>query len=140
MLFNVVVLVSAVVVLIRHERSKAAMKNIMVDKKSIVRLTVSVGGITSIFGLTWLFAILSVGSTQELRETFQILFTVSNAFQGFFIFFFICIISSDSRDEWKRFANTKIKSWISRRHSSTKSATVTMLKTNMYTNVHVKSM
>ena len=110
----------------------------MDDKKSIVRLVISIGGIMFIFGLTWLFAILTFASVPGLRETFQILFTVSNSLQGMFIFLFICIISSDVRGEWKRlFTHTKFKSWIS--HSS-KSTTVNMLGTNMDTNSHMKGL
>ena len=130
MIFNVIVLVCVIVVILRHERRKA--NEMMFDKKSLVRLVVSIGGIMFIFGLTWLFAILSFASVRGLRETFQILFTVSNSLQGMFIFLFICIISSDVRDEWKMiFTHTKLKSWINRHHSSTKITTVKMLETNM---------
>lgn len=60
----------------------------------------SIGGIMSIFGLTWLFAILTI-SVFGLRETFQILFTVTNSFQGFYIFLFFCVLNKQARDSWK---------------------------------------
>ena len=53
-----------------------------------------------LFGLTWLFAILTV-SVPGLRETFQILFTVFNSFQGFFIFLFLCVFNKDAQESWK---------------------------------------
>ena len=107
MLFNIVIFICVIVVLIRHLRSRnlkseAGIKDKSVDKKSIIRLLISIGGVMFLFGLTWLFAILTFQSPQGVRETFQILFTVFNSLQGFFIFLFICVISSDARDEWKR--------------------------------------
>ena len=54
----------------------------------------------SLFGLTWLFAILTV-SVSGLRETFQILFAVFNSFQGFFIFLFFCVLNKEARDSWR---------------------------------------
>ena len=52
-----------------------------------------------LFGITWLFGILTFSS--EVREVFQILFTVFNSFQGFFIFLFFCAISKEARESWK---------------------------------------
>ena len=56
----------------------------------------------SLFGLTWLFAILTISVT-GLRETFQILFTVFNSFQGFFIFLFFCVFNKEALESWKEF-------------------------------------
>ena len=53
-----------------------------------------------LFGLTWLFAILTF-SVNGLRETFQILFTVFNSFQGFFIFLFFCVFNKEAVESWK---------------------------------------
>ena len=53
-----------------------------------------------LFGLTWLFAILTFSVT-GLRETFQILFTLLNSFQGFFILLFFCAINKEARESWK---------------------------------------
>ena len=119
MIFNVVIFICVIVVLIRHARSRTTSlkkefgtKEKAVDKKSIIRLMISIGGVMFLFGLTWLFAILTFQSTRGVRETFQILFTVFNSLQGFFIFMFICVISSDARDEWiKVFKCAKVRSW-----------------------------
>ena len=104
MVFNIIIFICVIVVLIRHLRTTAVLKKEAIDKKSIIRLMISIGGVMSLFGLTWLFAILTIQSTQapELRETFQILFTVFNSLQGFFVFLFLCVIASDARDEWKK--------------------------------------
>ena len=61
---------------------------------------ISVGGVMFLFGLTWLFAILTFSVT-GLRETFQVLFTVFNSFQGFFIFLFFCVFGKEAREHWK---------------------------------------
>ena len=61
---------------------------------------ISISGVMFLFGLTWLFAILTF-STPGLRETFQALFTVFNSFQGFFIFLFFCIFNKEAREYWK---------------------------------------
>ena len=100
MVFNIVVFVCAIVVLIKHTRSTAALKKTSISKKEMVRLAFSISGVMLLFGLTWLFAILTF-STTGLREAFQILFTIFNTFQGLFIFLFVCVMSSDVRDEWK---------------------------------------
>ena len=100
MVFNIVVFVCAIVVLIKHARSTAALKKTSISKKEMVRLAFSISGVMLLFGLTWLFAILTF-STTGLREAFQILFTIFNTFQGLFIFLFVCVMSSDVRDEWK---------------------------------------
>ena len=68
------------------------------SNKQILRLTVSISGVLFLFGLTWLFFILTI-SVPGLRETFQILFTVFNSLQGFFVFAFI--IFTEGFDHWK---------------------------------------
>ena len=66
----------------------------------VLRLMFSIGGVMSLFGLTWLFAILTI-SVPGLREIFQILFTIFNSFQGFFIFLFFCVLNKEARDSWR---------------------------------------
>ena len=61
---------------------------------------ISISGVMFLFGLTWLFAILTF-SAPGLRETFQALFTVFNSFQGFFIFLFFCVFSKEAREYWR---------------------------------------
>ena len=56
----------------------------------------------SLFGLTWLFAALTVTGFRSAAAStaFQVLFVIFNAFQGFFIFLFFCVFSKDARDAW----------------------------------------
>ena len=103
---NAIIFVCVIVVLIKHMKKTADLKKQSIAKKEAVRLIFSIGGVMSLFGLTWIFAILTF-SVQGLRETFQILFTIFNSLQGLFVFLFICVMSSDIRDEWKEFFSIK---------------------------------
>ena len=95
-------------VLVRHVRDTAARKKKTVEKKTIVRLLFSISGVMFLFGLTWLFAILTV-SVPGLREAGITLFTISNSLQGFFIFIFFCVVNEDARKSWKElFSRGKI--------------------------------
>ena len=100
MVFNVVIFIWVIVILVRHTRGTAARKKEAVSNKTIIRLMISISGVMFLFGLTWLFAILTF-SAPGLRETFQALFTVFNSFQGFFIFLFFCVFSKEAREYWK---------------------------------------
>ena len=100
MVFNIVIFIWVIVVLVRHTRGTAARKKESVSNKTIIRLMISISGVMFLFGLTWLFAILTF-SAPGLRETFQALFTVFNSFQGFFIFLFFCVFSKEAREYWK---------------------------------------
>ena len=86
--FNMVFFIWVIVVVGRHAKKKADQMKQTVTKKEIVRITLGLSGVLFLFGLTWGFFILTF-STSGLRETFQILFTVFNSLQGFFIFVFI---------------------------------------------------
>ena len=100
MIFNIVIFIWVIVVLVRHTRGTAARKKEAVSNKTIIRLMISISGVMFLFGLTWLFAILTF-SAPGLRETFQALFTIFNSFQGFFIFLFFCVFSKEAREYWK---------------------------------------
>ena len=100
MVVSVVIFIWVIVILVRHTRGTAARKKEAVSSKTIIRLMISISGVMFLFGLTWLFAILTF-SAPGLRETFQALFTVFNSFQGFFIFLFFCVFSKEAREYWK---------------------------------------
>ena len=70
--------------------------------KKIIFLMIRISGVMALFGLTWLFAILTVVSVTGLQEMFQILFTIFNSFQGCFIFIFLCVLDQKVRKSWKR--------------------------------------
>jgi heme/copper-type cytochrome/quinol oxidase subunit 2 len=87
-LINTIIFIWVVVVVRRHAKEKAARMNKAINKQQILRMMISISGVLFLFGLTWLFFILTI-SVPGLRETFQILFTVFNSLQGFFVFAFI---------------------------------------------------
>ena len=98
LLFNVVIFILVIGVLVKHNRNKvgetADIKN---QKKSNIRLAISLFGIMILFGLTWVLAAFTI---REASLAFQILFAVFNSLQGFFIFIFFCVLSSDVRWLW----------------------------------------
>ena len=99
LLFNSVMFVIVTVVLVRHTRSSLGrMNKEKMNRKSTIRLLISLAGIMALFGLTWLFAALTV---EEASLAFQFLFAIFNSLQGFFIFLFFCVISKDARELWK---------------------------------------
>ena len=95
---NTVIFIWVVVVVSRHAREKAVRMNTAVSKQQILRMMISISGVLFLFGLTWLFFVLTI-SVPGLRETFQILFTVFNSLQGFFVFAFI--LFTEGFSYWK---------------------------------------
>ena len=59
----------------------------------------SISGVMFLFGLTWLFAVLLFTGI-ELRNISQLLFTIFNSLQGFFIFVFI--LNIEAVGLWKK--------------------------------------
>lgn len=120
------------VVLIRHVRRKSLRKVESSNHKVIFRTSLSIFGLMCLFGLTWLFAVLTF-SASGLREAFQVLFTVFNSLQGAFIFIFTCVLSSDAREGWKSvFANrfksdhTKLSHYSSYKAGTSSTGTTTL--------------
>ena len=67
-----------------------------------VKLLLSSVGIMCLFGLTWLFAVFTFTSdNSDVSFALQFVFSFFNAFQGFGIFLFFVVLSSDARDEWR---------------------------------------
>ena len=87
-MINVVFFIWVILVVIRHVKETAERTKQTVTNKQILRIMFSINGVLFLFGLTWGFFILTF-SVSGLRETFQILFTVFNSLQGFFVFAFI---------------------------------------------------
>jgi len=89
-------------VLIRHSRNTLGRSKEQVNKKTTIRLLISITGVMFLFGLTWLFGALTITGFGDSRAStaFQVLFVILNAFQGFFIFLFFCVFSKDARESW----------------------------------------
>jgi hypothetical protein len=55
----------------------------------------SISGVMFLFGLTWLLAIFAFSTTG------QILFTIFNTLQGFFVFLFFVVFNKEAVESWK---------------------------------------
>ena len=104
MVFNLVLFIWVIVVMVRHIRRKTKNK---LGPRKVIEIIIRLSGVMFLFGLTWLFAILTVVSVRGLRETFQIFFTVFNSFQGAFIFLFFCVFNQEARDSWRNVIQKK---------------------------------
>ncbi|XP_064387784.1 uncharacterized protein LOC135335951 [Halichondria panicea] len=105
LLFNMVIFIWVIVILLKHTRGNMKRSNQKMSFKTALRLLVSVSGVMFLFGLTWLFAALTINinSSNAVRTVFQILFTVFASFQGFFIFLFFVIFNGEARESWREF-------------------------------------
>ena len=99
MVFNLIIFVCVIVVIIRHKCGRVARKQESISTKLIICMMVSISGVMCLFGLTWLFAVFTFSSS-GLRETFQVLFTVFNSLQGFFVFLFL--LNAEALAFWKK--------------------------------------
>ena len=77
------------------EKSAATKKN-QLDTSKRLRIVVSC---SVLMGITWILGVFAIG---ELTFTFQLLFTIFNSLQGFFIFVFYCAMNKEAVVEWKR--------------------------------------
>ena len=68
----------------------------------MIKLLTSIAGVMFLFGLTWLFGALTVTGLGDptALTIFQAFFVVLNAFQGFFIFLFLCVFNKKARESW----------------------------------------
>ena len=112
LIFNIVIFTMVIRVLIKHSTKRIGHTNEKLDRKTAVKLLISIVGVSSLFGLTWLFGALTVtGFADPMSSTtFQVFFVILNAFQGFFIFLFFCVFSSDSRESWLKVFSCGCKS------------------------------
>jgi hypothetical protein len=112
MVFNLVLFIWVIVVMVQHIRRKTVhTKNkLAIGPRKVIEIIIRLSGVMFLFGLTWLFAILTVISVPGVRETFQILFTVSNSFQGAFIFLFFCLLNQEARESWKSIIHKLLQS------------------------------
>ena len=89
-------------VLILHTvRKKQRQGKSSMTLSEAVKMLLSFTGIMLLFGLTWIFGIFTFISEPGVSYALQFLFAFFNAFQGFFIFIFFVVLSSDARSAWK---------------------------------------
>uniref|UniRef100_A0A7M5V0Y8 Uncharacterized protein n=3 Tax=Clytia hemisphaerica TaxID=252671 RepID=A0A7M5V0Y8_9CNID len=99
---NFIVLIMVLRSLSKNQGSKIT----STQKQSLATQTRITLACATLLGLTWLFALLAVG---DLSYTFQLLFTIFNSLQGFFIFVFYTLLNTDVQKEWKRLFKIKDK-------------------------------
>ena len=109
MVFNLVLFIWVIVVMVRHIRRKTVQANNKLGLRKVIEIIIRLSGVMFLFGLTWLFAVLTVVSVRGLRETFQIFFTIFNSFQGAFIFLFFCVFNQEARDSWRNIIQKKAR-------------------------------
>ena len=95
--FNLIIFVIVLIVLIKHTRNKLGKTTDKKQRKTNIRLAISLFGVMVLFGLTWVLGAFTISGASL---TFQILFAIFNSLQGFFIFIFFCVLSSDVRQLW----------------------------------------
>ncbi|XP_066455932.1 adhesion G-protein coupled receptor G2 [Eleutherodactylus coqui] len=88
-----------VVVLIQLCRIKKQ-KQLGYQRKTTFQDMRSVAGITFLLGITWGLGFFSFGPG---RTAIMYLFTIFNSLQGFFIFFFYCVVKENARKQWRRY-------------------------------------
>ena len=99
------------------------MKSHSLKDKSVLmevrRSLIIAGGLAVLFGLGWGLG-LAATSTQEreLTFTFQIIFSIFVGSQGILIFFFHCVRSKESLNQWKEWSSKINKIYVSRTASS----------------------
>ena len=102
LIFNVIIYVLAIRVVILHTiRKNKRMNKSPLTTSDAIKMLISYFGILILFGLTWLFAVFTFITEPNISFIIQFFFAFFNTFQGFFIFFFFIVLSSDSRNAWK---------------------------------------
>ena len=100
-LCNICLFVVVVAVLIRHYRSlRIRQVKDTKHRRSIITLFISILGIMSLFGISWVFAALMV-TLPAIRLPAQVIFAIFSSFQGLGLFVFFCIVNRDARESWK---------------------------------------
>ena len=80
------------------------MKKQRMSSKEAWKLLISLVGFMILLGLSWVILLLTfVGADTNIYAAFAIqwLFVFFNSLQGFFIFIFFVVISTDMRNQWK---------------------------------------
>ena len=98
LLFNAVIFILVIGALVNHNRNKLGKTtDVKSERRRYMRFAINLFGIMVLFGITWILAAFTI---RGASLTFQILFAVFNSLQGFFIFIFFCVLSSDVRQQW----------------------------------------
>ena len=107
MLFNMVIFICIVVVLVRHTRATAARKTEAVNRKTIIRLMISISGVMFLLGFSWMLFAISYILPYPAGITLLIPSYLLQTFQGLFIFIFICVLNKEVVELWKEFLSCR---------------------------------
>ena len=106
-LFNLVIFIIVIIITVRNSISRNKYqindRKTHIPPKETCKLIISLSGIMTLLGLTWVLSVFtSVGASTNPDASFalQFLFVLFNSLQGFFLFFFFVILSSDARTAW----------------------------------------
>ena len=94
MVANVIFFIWVIVVVIRHTKETAKRRKQTITNKQILRILFSISGVLFLFGLTWLFFVITISISGP-----TLVFTIFNSLQGFFVFVFI--IFTEGFSYWK---------------------------------------
>uniref|UniRef100_A0A8C2VF89 Adhesion G protein-coupled receptor F2 n=1 Tax=Chinchilla lanigera TaxID=34839 RepID=A0A8C2VF89_CHILA len=106
----VVVNLVVITVVISKAQRVSFGSSIFQEVRAIVRICKNIAILTPLLGLTWGFGIATL--TDDSSLAFHIIFSLLNAFQGFFILVFVTILDPKIREALKGRANSA--NWISR--------------------------
>ena len=117
LIFNLIVYIFVLHAFILHtwRKNKRQGKTGLTPLEAI-KMLLSFTGIMVLFGLTWVFAVFTFISEPGVSYTVQFLFAFSNVFQGFYIFIFFVVLSSDSRAAWK----SLLCPWLNKKEQTSK--------------------
>ena len=104
--FNIIMFMIGMRALIKSTREKT-MRGGRRYTRPIVELIVGVCLLMVLFGVGWLFCVLTI---DKVSKVFEYVFVFLNVFQGFFIFVFICLLGKDGRNFWMGLIRNTIKS------------------------------
>ncbi len=95
---NSIIFCIVIGILIKHTRGTRTKE--VIHTKTVIRLLISTSGVLFPFGISWIFAALTI-TVPGIRLPAQFLFVIFNSLQGFFIFLFFCILSKEARESCK---------------------------------------
>ena len=95
--FNLVMSVAAIRIILKQNKKKYIQGGEKQLKKLVLKSIISITWLIVLFGLGWLFGVLTI---REASTAFKYLFVLFNGFQGLYFFIFICLLQKEARDFW----------------------------------------
>lgn len=99
MIINLLMSVAAIHIIFKQNRKKFIQGGEKHLKKLVFKSIISITWLIVLFGLGWMFGLLTI---REASPVFKYLFVLFSAFHGVYFFLFICILQKEARDFWTR--------------------------------------